>query len=304
MDTLNPCIPSYPQRALLIINPVSGKKLVLKHVTGIIRTLMDAGYLVTTAVTSRRGEAVEFAEAFASQFDLVCCTGGDGTLNETLTGLARGNIDRPLGYIPCGSTNDFAASHGLSSDIPKAAAAIASGRQKRYDIGRFGDHYFNYVAAFGAFSWLSYTTDQNLKNVLGHTAYIIDALKDVYKIKPIHMKLTCGDTVYEDDYIFGAICNSFNIAGTIELPSDTVKLDDGVFEVLLVHVPKTIGDLDAIIRGLLNQDYSCPLIDFFQTTELNVDNEPDQEWSLDGECAIVCDDVKFSVVPGFLNLQG
>ena len=304
MASRTPGASSYPRRALLIINPVSGKKLVLKHVTGIIRTLMDAGYLVTTTVTSRRGEAVELAGEFASQYDLVCCTGGDGTLNETLTGLARARADVPLGYIPCGSTNDFAASHGLSSDIPKAAEAIASGRQKRYDVGRFGEHYFNYVAAFGAFSWLSYTTDQNLKNVLGHTAYIIDALKDVYKIKPIHMKFTCDGKVYEDDYIFGAICNSFNVAGTIELPSDIVKLDDGVFEVLLVHVPKTIVELDGIIRGLLTQDYSSPLLDFFQATELDVDNEPDQEWSLDGECAVVCDDVKFSVVPGFLNLQG
>lgn len=295
---------SYPKRALLIINPVSGKKLVLKYVTGIIRTLMNAGYLVTTAVTSHRGEATELAAEFGAEFDLVCCTGGDGTLNETLTGLAQNMTDVPLGYIPCGSTNDFAASHGLSTDILKAAEGIASGKQTRYDIGRFGDHYFNYVAAFGAFSWLSYTTDQNLKNTLGHTAYIIDGIKDAYKIKPIHMKLVCDGRVYEDDYIFGAICNTFNIAGTIELPRDIVKMDDGIFEVILIRMPKTISELNAIIRGILTQDYSCPLIDFFQATALTVDNDPDQEWSLDGECAVVCGDVEFSVVPKFLNLQG
>ena len=160
----------FNKKALLIINPVSGKKLVLKHIPYIIRRLMDNGYLVTTCVTSRRGEATELAAALGRDYDLVCCTGGDGTLNETLTGLAREHIRVPIGYIPCGSTNDFAVFHGLATDITKAADNMASGERRLYDIGRFDKAYFSYVAAFGAFSWLSYTTDQNLKNKLGHTA--------------------------------------------------------------------------------------------------------------------------------------
>lgn len=292
------------KKALLIINPVSGKKLVLKHIPYIIRRLMDSGYLVTTCITSRRGEATELAAALGREYDLVCCTGGDGTLNETLSGLAREDIRVPIGYIPCGSTNDFAASHALATDIVKAADNMASGTRRLYDIGRFDQAYFSYVTAFGAFSWLSYTTDQNLKNKLGHTAYIIDGIKDAYKVRPIHMRISAGGKVYEDDYIFGAVCNSTSIAGTIELPKEVVDPSDGIFEVLLIKMPKTIADLDMIIRSIYNQDYVCPLVDFFQTTRLSIDNEPGLEWSLDGECIVPEDHFEVSVIPKFLDLQG
>jgi len=292
------------KKALLIINPVSGKKLVLKHIPYIIRRLMDSGYLVTTCITSCRGEATELAAELGRAYDLVCCTGGDGTLNETLSGLAREDIRVPIGYIPCGSTNDFAASHALATDIIKAADNMASGPRRLYDIGHFDQAYFSYVAAFGAFSWLSYTTDQNLKNKLGHTAYIIDGIKDAYKIRPIHMRISAGGKVYEDDYIFGAVCNSTSIAGTIELPKEVVDPSDGIFEVLLIKMPKTLADLDMIIRSIYNQDYVCPLVDFFQTTRLSIDNEPGLEWSLDGECIVPEDHFEVSVIPKFLNLQG
>ena len=290
---------------MLIVNPVSGKKLVLRYIPNIIRSLMDAGYMVTTLVTSRRGEATEFAQRYGRDFQLVTCTGGDGTLNEVLTGLAKEGIDVPLGYIPCGSTNDFASSHQLSTNIPLAAQKIAEGKCQRYDIGRFEDHFFSYVAAFGAFSWLSYTTDQRMKNALGHTAYILDAIRDVYKIKPEHLKFTVdGKDVYEGDYIFGAVCNSTSIAGTIELPGSLVDTADGVFEVLLVKMPKTMLELDMIIRGLLSQDYSCPNIDLFQAKELDIENPPELEWSLDGEASGVMDKAHVSVIPRFLNLRG
>ncbi len=301
-DILDP-IP-YSKKTMLIINPVSGKKLVLRYIPSIIRRLMDSGYLVTVMVTSRRGEATELAARFGRDYDLVCCTGGDGTLNETLSGLAAEGIDVPLGYIPCGSTNDFAVSHQLSVDIERAAANMAGDRRKRYDVGRFGDYFFSYVAAFGAFSWLSYTTDQNLKNMLGHTAYILDAIISTYKIKPTHIRVEASGSVYEDDYIFGAICNSTSVAGTISLPSSAVNMSDGIFEVMLIRMPKTIIDLDMIIRSVLAQDYSCPLIDFFQTRDMTVYNPPGQEWALDGECAVVGEQARFSVMPGFLNLQG
>lgn len=299
-----PLSTSLSKRAMLIINPVSGKKLVIKYIPCIIRALMDKGYLVTTMITAKRGDATEFAAQLGRDYDLICCTGGDGTLNETLSGLARESLDVPLGYIPCGSTNDFAASHFLSTDIDRAALNMAGGERRRYDVGRFGDYYFSYVAAFGAFSWLSYTTDQNLKNMFGHTAYILDAITSTYKIKPIHVKFRTADSVHEDDYIFGAICNSTSIAGTITLPSNLVNTRDGVFEVMLIKMPRTITELDTIVRGVLAQDYSSPLIDFFQATELDIDNPHGLEWALDGECAATYDTVHFSILPGFLNLQG
>lgn len=290
--------------AMLIINPVSGKKLALRYIPQMIRALMDGGYLVTTVVTAKRGDATEFAALYGRQYELICCTGGDGTLNETLTGIARAGIDVPLGYIPCGSTNDFAASHKLSTDILTAAQNIASGRVTRYDIGKFGEQYFSYVAAFGAFSWLSYTTDQNLKNMLGHTAYILDGIKDLPKIKPYQVKLTADGIVHEDSYIFGAICNSTSIAGTIELPESVVNTCDGVFEVLLIKNPKTLVELDQIIRSLLMQDYTCPYVEFFQARNICVENPPDMNWSLDGECSDHCEKAYVKPIPGFLKLQG
>ncbi len=290
--------------AMLIINPVSGKKLVLRYIPDIIRKLMDAGYIVSTFITSRRGEATEFVQRYGAGQQLICCTGGDGTLNEVLTGLARENLDVPLGYIPCGSTNDFASSHKLSTDIPTAAARIAEGRHQRYDIGRFGGHFFSYVAAFGAFSWLSYTTDQKMKNALGHTAYILDAIKDVYKIKPEHVRITANGVTYEDDYIFGAVCNSTSVAGTIELPGDIVDTADGLFEVLLVKMPETIFDLNSIITAILNQDYTNPFITFFQAASIDIDNAPDLYWALDGECSGGYEHIHIEPMRSFLDLQG
>lgn len=294
----------YNEKALLIINPVSGKKQVLKHIPYIIRRLMDSGYLVTSCITSRRGEAAELAAELAKDYDLVCCTGGDGTLNETLTGIAKEGIHVPIGYIPCGSTNDFAVTHSLATDINKAVDNVALRKRRRFDIGRFDKAYFSYVAAFGAFSWLSYTTDQNLKNMLGHTAYIIDGIKDAYKIRPVHLRINASGKIYEDDYIFGAVCNSTSIAGTIELPRSIVNPCDGIFEILLIKMPRTLADFDTVIRGIINQDYHCPLIDFFQASKLSITNEPGLEWSLDGECLVPEEQIDFSVIPGFLELQG
>lgn len=295
----------YSRPALLIVNPVSGKKLVLRYIPEIVRSLMDANYLVTVCVTRQRGEATRLAQELGANYELICCAGGDGTLNETISGVALSGLDVPLGYIPCGSTNDFAQSHSLATDISEAAKNIASGRQTRYDIGRWGqDRYFTYVAAFGAFSWLSYTTDQNMKNLLGHTAYILDGIKDLPKIKPEHVVLTADGVRYEGDYIFGAICNSLSVAGTFELSPDDVNTADGVFEMLLIKSPKTLMDLDAIVRGLLNQDYSCSFIDFCHVRHVEVENPPGLEWSLDGESSGVFEKATVELLPRFLNLQG
>ena len=289
---------------LLIVNPVSGKKTVLKYLSDISRTLMVGGYAPTILVTGKRGDAAEFAAKYGRDFELICCTGGDGTLNETITGLAREKIHVPVGYIPCGSTNDFAASHGLATEITAAVLNIASAKRTAYDIGLFGEKYFTYVAAFGAFSWLSYTTDQNLKNLLGHTAYVLDGIKDVPKIKPVHMKLTVDGTVYEDDYIFGAICNSVSVAGTIELPRGEVDTCDGIFEVLLIREPKSILDLESIVRALLTQDYTSPFIDFFHASDIIIETPSEEEWSLDGESSGPFEIAQIHPLPGFLELQG
>ena len=293
----------FSKRLLLIVNPVSGKKLFLRYMPQVVRIFMDAGYLVTTMVTAAQGEATEYAARYGGDFDLVVCTGGDGTLNEVVTGLAREKLSVPVGYIPCGSTNDFAISRGLSSDVLTAAQAIARGRGIRYDLGRFGEHYFTYVAAFGAFSWLSYTTDQNLKNVLGHTAYILDGIMDLPKVKPYHVRLTADGAVYEGDYLFGAVCNSTSIAGTLELPREKVDTCDGLFEVLLIHEPKTLLEFESILLAVaVNKDYQSPYVDFFRASNIVIENPPTLDWTVDGEFPGHYDRVEVSPLPGFLEL--
>ncbi len=291
------------KKALFIINPVSGKKQIFRLIPYVIREFMNEGYMVTTMVTSHRGEASEFAAEYGRDFDLICCSGGDGTLNETLNGLAREGINMPLGYIPCGSTNDFALSHMLSTDILTAAKNAATGNVRDYDIGRFGDHYFTYLAAFGAFSWLAYTTDQALKNMLGHTAYIIEGIKDLSKIKSVHLKMIADGVLHEGDYVFGAVSNSYSIGNTFFYPENIVDTADGVFEVLLIKMPKSFIELDTIVRCLISQDYSSPSIDFFQASDIYVENPEGLEWSLDGECSGFSKSVHIYPLNKFLHLQ-
>ena len=197
--------------------------------------------------------------------------------------MILGGSHTPLGYIPSGSTNDFASCQGISSDMLTAAMHIANGSPRQIDIGKFSDNYFAYVSAFGAFSWLSYTTSQNLKNVFGHSAYILDAVKDLPKLKSYHLKFRDGEFNYEGDYIFGAVCNSTSVAGTFTLPADLVDTSDGKFEVLLVHKPQSLIDWQSILTGVFTQDYSSPFLDLFQTETLHIEAPSSLDWSLDGE---------------------
>lgn len=271
------------KKMMLIINPVSGRRTSLRFLPDIIRIFYENNYAVTVFSTGKAGDATEFAKNYGKEFDIIVCIGGDGTLNETITGIVDSGYDIPLGYIPSGSTNDFASCHGISSDMLTAALNIATGSPKQIDLGKIGDNYFTYVAAFGAFSWLSYTTPQPLKNVLGHSAYILDAVKDLPKIKSHHLKFDLGNFVCEGDYFFGAICNSTSVAGTITLPNDVVDTGDGRFEILLIHEPQTILDFQNIVYGVLTQDYSSPFLDFFQAESIRITAPANLDWSLDGE---------------------
>ncbi len=290
------------KRVMLIYNPVSGRRLSQHYLSDIIKILSEKDHAVTVFPTGKQGDATEFARLYSREFDLVVCVGGDGTLNETITGLIKSGSGTPLGYVPSGSTNDFAACHGISSDPLTAALNIATGSPKSIDIGQFGDKYFSYVAAFGAFSWLSYTTPQNLKNVLGHSAYILDAVKDLPKVKAHHLRFDVGSYVCEGDYIFGAVCNSTSVAGTITLPDNVVDTGDGQFEVLLVHEPQTLIDFQNLLLGVLTQDYSSPFLDFFQTDHITVTAPKALDWSLDGERGEGSDSIEILNLTGKLNL--
>lgn len=292
-----------PQKLLLIFNPVSGRKNARKYLPEIIRTFTSAGYLVTTFVTGAHDEALHYTRIFGGKFDRIVCVGGDGTLNEVVTGIQHGCHDVPVGYIPSGSTNDFATCHGLSSNVLAAARDAASGVPAATDIGRFNSGCFTYVAAFGAFSWLSYSTSQNLKNILGHTAYILDGIKDLPMIKPIPMKVDADGIIHEGSYIFGAVSNSTSIAGVITLPEELVDMHDGQFEVLLVKYPATALELQNIITSVINQEFeSCPLIEFFRAKHLVFESDNEVAWTNDGEFAGESNKNEMSVIPGGLKI--
>jgi len=296
---------SQMKRLLFIVNPVSGKRLALKYLPEISKLFFDSGYLVNVMVTGRQGDAAEYARLYGGEADLLVCLGGDGTFNEVVTGLARGGVTTDVGYIPAGSTNDFAACHGLSSDVMLAAENIVSGGTHRFDVGRFGERYFTYVAAFGAFSWLSYTTPQNLKNVFGHSAYILDAVKDLSKVKSEKLSVFSDGRDCEGSFIFGAVCSSTSVAGLFELPENIVDTSDGMFEVLLVREPPTLLEYQNIVRCVLARDYdSSRYIEFFQCSSLTVDAvKKHTDWSLDGEHAVAPQHLEISNLRQFMSLK-
>lgn len=288
------------KKLLLIVNPVAGKKRLKNMLLDVVQIFARGGYATTVMVTGRRGEASDFA-AHGGEYDLIVCCGGDGTLNEVISGMLDHGVTIPLGYIPCGSTNDFATSMGISSDIKKAAESIANGLPLPLDVGKFGDRYFSYVSSFGAFTATSYTTAQDVKNILGHTAYVLEGIKDLQSIKPYHLKFVSGDTVYEDDYVFGAIANSTSFGGIVKLKNELVSLNDGLFEVLLIKMPKTLADLNVIINALTTSNFENKRFAFFKASRLTITSDEPIAWSLDGEYMRTEGEVAMTNLHGAIN---
>ena len=291
----------YPRRALLIINPVSGRRTVIRHVTGVIRRLMDEGYLVTTAVTGARGDATAFSRDLGD-FDLIVCAGGDGTLHETVGGLLEAERQTPVGYIPCGSTNDFALTHGLPVLIPDAIERAVAGSLRSFDIGRFGSSYFLNTAAFGAFSWMAYTTDQSRKNVLGLTAYVLDAAREIARLKPCAMRVTVDGTVYEDEYLLGAICNSTSVMGIVKLPEGFADTCDGKLEVFLIRFPRSFQELDGILRSMIAGTFDSQMILLTQGRDIEIASQEPNVWALDGESSGAVTQARVTPIEGFLHM--
>ena len=265
------------------MNPYAGMRKGAKALADIIDIFNRADYEVITYMTAGPGDGRPIVAKQASQVDLVVCAGGDGTFNETVNGLLASGCDTPVGYIPCGSTNDFASSLQLQTNPVKAAQAIVDGDVTRYDIGKFGDRYFSYVASFGAFTKTSYTTPQSVKNALGHTAYLLSCVQELSQIRKEHLLIETSDQVIEDDFIFGAISNSTSVGGILTLDPKQVDMRDGKFELLLVRAPRDLLELSDCIRALQTQKYNCPMITFLSTSSLTVYANPEMDWSLDGE---------------------
>ncbi len=272
------------KKLLLIMNPCSGKKKANKALADIVNIFNRGGYDVVVYTTAARGDAIDVVQARAAEFDLIVCAGGDGTFNEVVSGILRAKSTTPVGYIPAGSTNDFANSLHLSRDLLQAARDIVEGTPKNLDLGRFNERYFSYIASFGAFTRASYATSQSVKNTLGHLAYILGGIKEIPSIRSRRLRFTLEDgTVLEDDYIFGAISNSTSVAGVLTLAPELVDMNDGVFELLLVRKPHSLLELNDCVLALTTQDYHTPMLTLVNTAHVEIDAPEDMDWTLDGE---------------------
>ena len=270
---------------LFIVNPRAGKTKSSAPLFDAVATFGRAGYLVRVMLTQAAGDAARFAAQWGGDYDLVVCAGGDGTLNETLSGLMQLENRPPVGYLPNGSTNDFAASLRIPADPRHAAQAIASGQPHALDIGRHNDRYFAYVASFGAFTRSSYSASQAAKNALGHFAYILEGLGDLDSLRPYNCRIEADGETFEGDFIFGAVCNSTSLGGLVKLDPKRVHMDDGMFELILLRMPKTALDLQNLITALNRMDYDYPGVIFRHVRSVTVTTREDIPWSLDGEYA-------------------
>ena len=271
------------KKLFFILNPAAGTRKANKLLPEILGVFNRAGYDVSVYITAARGDAMETVEKRAGEMDLIVCCGGDGTFNETVSGLLKSGKNVPLGYIPAGSTNDFASSLGLASDPVEAAQNIVDGEAASYDVGCFGGRYFTYVASFGAFTKASYHTSQSVKNALGHTAYLLEGIQELSQLKSTPIRIETEDGVIEDNFLFGAICNSVSVGGILTLDPNQVDMRDGYFELLLVRAPKELSEIGECIQAVQKQKYNCRMITFCKTRKAVIHADPGQAWSLDGE---------------------
>lgn len=285
---------AFTKKVMIIINPCSGTKRANKYLTDILLLFAENGYETAVFITLQAGDAERYAAINAHKFDLLVAIGGDGTFNEAVSGVIRSETDIPIGYIPAGSTNDFANGLKLSKNIMQAAKNILNGNQRIIDVGMFNGRYFSYVASFGAFTKVSYSTPQNIKNAFGHLAYVLEGIKDIPSIRDCHLKFVADGKTIEGDYIFGAVCNSTSVGGILTLDPKVVDLNDGLFELLLVKTPNDVIELNQIIISLNTQRYDNDMITFVSAKNIIVEGSADYDWTLDGEFAKGCDKIQIS----------
>ena len=274
------------KKLLLIVNPAAGRRRSRDFFYQIFAIFAKAGYLICLRETAGPGDAERIAREEGGSYDLVVCYGGDGTLNQTASGLLALDSPPPMGYIPGGSTNDFAASLHLPADPVQAARLIAEGSDHYLDVGVFNDRYFLYVATFGAFTKASYSAPQNVKNDLGHLAYIIEGIKDLSSLRSYPARIEADDEVFDGRYLFCAIANATSLGGLMKLQESLVSLDDGKFELILFPEPKSVAALNDMFKALVLQDFSGNegLI-MRHCAHIQVTTPEVLDWSLDGERA-------------------
>ena len=268
---------------LFVFNPKAGKGKIKTHLLDIVDIFSSHDYEIIIRSTQAPRDAYEKAKEYANSVDMIVCSGGDGTLDEVVTGIMEAESSVPIGYIPTGSTNDFANSLFMPKNMTKVAEMIMEEELYHCDIGRFNQKTFAYVAAFGLFTDVSYETDQDLKNVLGHVAYVLEGVKRLFDIKSYHMKVTSDEVQAEDDFIVGMITNSRSVGGFKNLTGKNVDMNDGLFEVTLIVHPKNPLQLQEIITALVMAEDNTDLIYSFKTKKLTIESDEEVPWTLDGE---------------------
>lgn len=271
------------KKLLFIFNSHSGKGKIKNNLVEIIDIFVKAGYETTVYTTQSQGDAVNKAYEEAANYDRIVCSGGDGTLDEVVTGVMKSGIKVPVGYIPAGSTNDFGNSLGIDKDMIHAADIAANGYRFPCDIGKFNEDYFVYVAAFGIFTEVSYATDQGLKNMLGHTAYILEGAKQLWDIPSYRMQVEYDGNVLYDEFIYGMITNSMSVGGFKGIIPGNISLNDGKFEVTLIRMPKNPIELNDILAFLTGMSKDSTMVYSFQTDHIKLTSNEVVPWTLDGE---------------------
>lgn len=266
-----------------IYNPHAGKARIRSNLLDIIDIFAKADYEVTVYPTQRQGDATKATMERLEGYDIVVCSGGDGTLDEVVSGMLKSNERIPIGYVPAGSTNDFANSLMIPRNMLKAADVVVKGNQFACDMGSFNSDYFVYVAAFGLFTDVSYETKQEMKNALGHAAYVLEGTKRLTSVKAYQMEIEYDGNVIKDEFLFGMISNSLSVGGLKNFTGKNVKLDDGLFEVTLIKEPKILVDFQSIAKDILRGESDSRYIYAFKTKHLKIKSEESIPWTLDGE---------------------
>lgn len=271
------------QKLLFVFNAHSGKGQIRSELLDIVDIMVKADYEVTIYPTQERGDATRKIKECAQGYDRIVCSGGDGTLDEVVTGLIEAKLDIPIGYIPTGSTNDFANSLGIPKGIIEAAHTAVGNQIFPCDAGRFNKDTFAYVAAFGLFTEVSYATSQQLKNILGRVAYILEGAKALRDVPSYRMRMEWEDYSVEGSFIYGMVSNSISVGGFKGITGPDVLLDDGEFEVTLIKEPKSMMELNEILACLGRLIDDSDLILSFKTNELRVTSDEPVAWTQDGE---------------------
>ena len=267
---------------LFVYNPRAGKGEIRSSLSYILEEFSRHDIEMTVHPTTRAGDAADTVQYYGKEYDLIVCSGGDGTLDEVVTGMMLGRFRTPVGYIPAGSTNDFASSLGIPRQMRLAAAAIAGGKTYSCDVGRLNDKFFIYVAAFGAFTDVSYKTSQDMKNAIGHAAYLLEGVRSFSTLKSFTIHYSSTEASGQGEFLYGMITNSNSVGGFKGITGNDITLNDGLFEVTLIKMPDNLIDWPAIINALLTGTPHDKVISF-KTSGLTITSDEEVPWTTDGE---------------------